>query len=230
MPGATIADDLEVIRDTRDGGGSPPSSQPPNKRGGGGGGDDDAQRQPHPRAVSGRIYYTGVWLALAAILMFFMALVSAYIVRKGTSNDWQLMAPLPRILWFNTAVLLLSSWALEASHRAWVRDDAKTFRAWWAAATGLGLLFLAGQFVAWRQLAAAGVYLATNPSSSFFYLFTAAHALHLAGGLAALLYVLTRNWARLRASGGTAAEVAGIYWHFMDGLWVFLLLVLTLGR
>ena len=224
MPGATIVEDLEANQGG--GAGAPPSAEPPLGPGGGGG---DGDSQPS-RGVPGRVYFTGIWLALAASLMFFMALVSAYIVRKGASNDWQMVAPLPRILWFNTAVLLLSSWALETSHRAWLRDDARTFRAWWGVATALGVLFLGGQWLAWREWVAAGVYLATNPSSSFFYVFTAAHGLHLMGGLAALLYVLTRDWAGLRASGGTAAEVAGIYWHFMDGLWVFLLLVLTLGR
>jgi len=233
VPGAPIVEELEVVPKPRDDGGpgGPSSGTPPEGRGGGGGGggDGDAQPAPRPRSVSGRVYYTGIWLALAAILMFFMALVSSYIVRKS-SSDWRVVVPLPRILWLNTAVLLLSSWALEAAHRAWERADAKAFRGWWAAATGLGVLFLAGQWVAWRQWAAAGVYLATNPSSSFFYLLTAAHGLHLLGGLAALTFVLSRGWARLRASGGVAADVAGIYWHFMDGLWVFLLLVLTLGR
>lgn len=100
----------------------------------------------------------------------------------------------------------------------------------WGATTVLGLAFLAGQYIAWRQLAAAGVYIASNPSSSFFYLLTAAHAAHLVGGLAALLYVLTRGWAYLRRSSGIAASVTGVYWHFMDGLWVFLLLVLQMGR
>jgi cytochrome c oxidase subunit 3 len=96
--------------------------------------------------------------------------------------------------------------------------------------TGLGLLFLAGQIVAWRQLAAAGMLLATNPSSSFFYLLTAAHGAHLAGGIFALFYVTFRQWKRSRISQATAAELTSIYWHFMDGLWVFLLVLLTLGR
>src|SRR5271170_7788810 len=200
MPGASIVDDLEISSSGGAGGSS--SAGPPEGRGGGGGsgrggGDGDSQPGPAPRGVSRRIYFTGIWLALAAILMFFMSLVSAYIVRKS-SADWREVA-LPRVLWLNTAVLLLSSWALEASHRAWEREDAKAFRAWWAAATALGVMFLAGQWVAWREMAAAGVYLATNPSSSFFYLLTAAHGLHLAGGLAALVYVLSRDWLRLRA-------------------------------
>jgi cytochrome c oxidase subunit III len=227
MPGAPVVDDLEIIPSDR-GTGGPSSDEPPRGYGGGGGRDGDGTPLARPGRRQ-RIYYTGIWLALAAILMFFMALVSAYLVRKGTGGDWRAIA-LPRVLWLNTAVLLLSSIALEASHRAREREEAGAFRAWWATATALGLFFLAGQYVAWRELAAAGVYLASNPGSSFFYLFTAAHALHLAGGLAALLYVLSRDWIRLCATAGVAADVAGIYWHFMDGLWVFLLLVLTLGR
>ncbi|HVN07331.1 MAG TPA: cytochrome c oxidase subunit 3 [Patescibacteria group bacterium] len=231
MPGTTIVDDLEIS--SNGGAGGSASVPPPERRGGGGGGgrgggDGESQPGPKPRRVSRRIYYTGIWLALAGILMFFMSLVSAYIVRKS-SADWRAVV-LPRIVWLNTGVLLISSLALEAAHRAWEREDAKAFRSWWAMATGLGVLFLAGQWVAWRELAAAGVYLATNPSSSFFYLLTAAHGLHVVGGLAALGYVLSRGWVRLHASGGVAPEVAGIYWHFMDGLWVFLLLVLTMGR
>jgi len=229
MPGAPVIDEIEIPPSDRGSGGSS-SAEPPRGYGGGDGRGGDGEGSPFPRSAgSRRVYYTGIWLALAAILMFFMALVSAYLVRKGSGGDWRAIA-LPRVLWLNTAVLILSSLALEASHRAWEREQAAVFRAWWATATALGLFFLAGQYVAWRELAAAGVYLATNPSSSFFYLFTAAHALHLAGGLAALLYVLSRDWMRLRATAGVAAEVAGIYWHFMDGLWVFLLLVLTLGR
>jgi len=232
MPGTPVIDELEIPPSDR-GTGGPTSDEPPRGYGGGGGGrggDGEGGSAPRSRpARSQRVYFTGIWLALAAILMFFMALVSALLVRKGTGGDWRAIA-LPRILWLNTGVLLLSSWALEASHRAWEREEAGAFRAWWGMATGLGVLFLAGQYAAWRELAAAGVYLASNPASSFFYLLTAAHALHLAGGLAALLYVLTRDWLRLRATAGVAAEVAGIYWHFMDGLWVFLLLVLTLGR
>jgi cytochrome c oxidase subunit 3 len=219
MPGTILTDELVINR----GGGSGGSA------GDGRGGDGSGRSQPSPVELPLRIYQTGVWLALAAIVMFFMALVSALIVRKGIGGDWRQIA-LPRILWLNTAVLIASSLALERARRAFSRDEAAQFRFWWSATTALGLAFLAGQYAAWRQLAAAGVYVATNPSSSFFYLLTAAHAVHLLGGIAALLYVLIRGWAHLRRRSGIAAEVAGVYWHFMDGLWVFLLLVLEMGR
>ncbi len=117
---------------------------------------------------------------------------------------------------------------LELSRHRRVRDDEDGFRHWWGVTAILGLFFLAGQAIAWRQLAAAGVYLATNPSSSFFYVLTGAHALHLLGGIGALTVIMLRDTRRLTRA--TSIEVAAMYWHFMDGLWVFLFLLLLLGR
>lgn len=219
MPGSVLTEELQIGHGGGSGGGK-----------GDGRGDDGSG--PGGNAAPGvplRAYYTAIWLALAAIIMFFMALVSALIVRRGIGGDWRPIA-LPRILWLNTLVLVASSFTLERARRAYSRNEAGQFRLWWSATTALGLAFLAGQYAAWRQLAAAGVYVATNPSSSFFYLLTAAHAAHLLGGITALLYVLLRGWAHLRRRSGIAAEVTGVYWHFMDGLWVFLLLVLQMGR
>jgi cytochrome c oxidase subunit 3 len=161
--------------------------------------------------------------------MFFMALASSYIVRKGLGTDWQ-RVQLPPVLWFNTAVLLASSGTIIYARRKLAQGDREAFRTWWWVTTGLGLIFLAGQVVAWRQLAATGMLLATNPSSSFFYLFTGAHGAHLIGGILALFYVAFRTWKRSNISQATAAELAAIYWHFMDGLWIFLLVLITVGR
>jgi cytochrome c oxidase subunit III len=188
------------------------------------GGDGDG-RHPIPR----RAYLTAITLTIGAILMFFMALTSSYIVRRGIGTDWQAF-PLPRILWANTLALLASSIALETARRQLAKGAAQAFRNLWALATGLGLLFVAGQLLAWRQLRAEGVFLNTNPSSSFFYVFTAAHGLHLLGGIFALLFVAFRSWNRSRTTQAIGAEVAGIYWHFLDGLWIFLFLLLSLGR
>jgi cytochrome c oxidase subunit 3 len=217
MPG-TIVDDIELI-DAGHGGGTPP----PN----GGDDDGDSSRPLHP--VPRRAYFTALQMGLAAIVMFFMALASSYIVRKGLSNDWQ-RSPMPSVVWFNTTILLISSATIVVARKKLEGGEREAFRSWWWVTTGLGLLFLAGQIVAWRQLAAAGMLLATNPSSSFFYLLTAAHGAHLAGGIFALFYVMFRQWKRSRISQATAAELTSIYWHFMDGLWVFLLVLLTLGR
>ncbi|HEY7680306.1 MAG TPA: heme-copper oxidase subunit III [Terriglobia bacterium] len=225
MPAAIIDEDpvTEMKKS-----GDPPPPQGGSGDGGreGGGRNDDAD--PQARGL----YLTGIYLALATITMFFMALASAYIVRKGVGSDWLSLAP-PRILWLNTAVLIASSVTLEVARRKLAANDSAGFRAWWGFTTALGLLFLAGQIVAWRQLAEAGIFLATNASSAFFYLLTAAHGIHLLFGVAALGYVAFRNWreqAGRRLTRAIAAEVTGVYWHFMDGLWVFLLLLLSFGR
>jgi cytochrome c oxidase subunit 3 len=178
--------------------------------------------------VPQRAYVTGMTIALAGVLMFFMALVSAYIVRKGMPNSAWVNLAIPRILWLNTAILIASSFTLARSRSRFLASDDAGFRHWWGVTTILGFFFLIGQIIAWRQLAAAGVFLATNSASSFFYLFTAAHGLHLLGGVLALLYVAFRPTHRLTKS--TATEVVSMYWHFMDGLWVFLFLLLLLGR
>jgi len=143
--------------------------------------------------------------------------------------DWKDFA-LPRILYVNTIILLASSATLELARKALARGQSESFRNLWLLTTGLGMVFVGGQLVAWRQLHSAGVFLATNPSSSFFYVFTAAHGLHLLGGIIALLYVAFRSWQKSRTSQSVAAEVAAVYWHFLDGLWVFLLLLFSLGR
>lgn len=194
-----------------------------------GGGEDDEGGRSAPATPSGA-YVTGIVLALAAVLVFFLALTSSFIVRKGLSNDW-VPVNLPPVLWFNTVVLLLSSFTLERA-RALLRDGSDSgFQRWWTLSAALGFTFLVGQILAWKQLAAAGVFISTNPSSSFFYLMTGAHGLHLLGGVLALLYVGVRGARHtLRLAPATAARVAAIYWHFMGILWVYLFLLLQLGQ
>ena len=131
---------------------------------------------------------TGVWVFVAGVSMTFAALTSALVVRKGGALEWRHFT-LPSILYLNTVVLLASSVTLEISRRhvaafmGGVKATTANPARWLYATLSLGLLFLAGQYLAWRQLSAQGLYLATNPSSSFFYVFTAAHALHLTGRL-----------------------------------------------
>jgi cytochrome c oxidase subunit III len=217
MPHLTVTDEIEIIG--AGGGAKPPA--------GSGGDGDDARRGGGPSANPQRIYVTGITIAMGAILMFFMALVSAFIVRKGLGGDWLPFA-MPRILWLDTAILLASSGTLIHARRLFKRGDKDGFRHWWAVTTVLGLLFLTGQLIAWRQMVAAGFYLASNASNSFFYVLTAAHGLHLLGGIVALLFV---GWGRLRRlTLATGTEIVSYYWHFLDGLWVFLFLLLLLGR
>jgi cytochrome c oxidase subunit III len=218
MPG-TVVDDIEIITTGRGGGGDVPA----------GGDDDGGDGGSGLPAIPSRAYFTALQLGLAGIVMFFMALTSSFLVRKALGNDWVAIG-LPPVLVFNSLVLLASSVAIQVARGRLGRGDGQGFRYWWSLTIGLGLLFLTGQVVAWRQLAAQGVYVSSNPDSSFFYLLTAAHGLHLAGGILALLYVALRRWRKSRITQATAASLAGIYWHFMDGLWLFLLALLYLGR
>jgi len=225
MPGKSAERDIELIIEHvgRGGGGRPPV-----RDGGDDGESHNRGRQPD-RPTYQRRYYTAVVVAMIAILVFFMALASAYIVRRASSNDW-VAFHVPPILWVNTLVLLISSATLEEARRKLADGDSSAFRRLWLVTTGLGVAFLTGQFIAWRLLAAQGVYIATNPASSFFYVFTGAHAVHLFGGVAVLLFVALWKFERSRLPRAAAAEVASYYWHFMDALWVFLLALIYIGK
>lgn len=222
MPGTTATPDIElIIEDSRGGGGG---GRPPD------GGDDGDDRHKHrPGKPSPGRYHTGIAVGIVSILMFFMALASAFLVRRNGSGDW-IPVHLPRVLWFNTLVLIGSSLTMESARRQLARTLVSRFRKLWFTTTALGMLFLAGQLIAWGQLQAQGIYMASNPASSFFYIFTGAHAVHLLGGLAAILFVALRNFEESQIPIAMAAEITSYYWHFMDGLWVFLFLLLYLGK
>jgi cytochrome c oxidase subunit III len=189
---------------------------------------------------------TGAWVGIAAIFMSFSALTSAMIVREGSAPDWRHFH-LPLILYINTLILLASSVTLELSRWRIARDaDASAVSASGAdkgrprmclsgqgpfglrITLALGLIFVAGQYLAWRNLRAQGFFLATSPSSSFFYLLTALHGLHLLGGVAGLVYVLRLQSRVCGPPVRSALGAASLYWHFMDGLWVYLLLILAI--
>ncbi|MGB9465658.1 MAG: cytochrome c oxidase subunit 3 [Candidatus Acidiferrum sp.] len=222
MPGTSIVEDIEIIiEDIGGGGGKGPPA----------GGDDGGEggKRSGPQVPSSRRYATAVVIAIVSIVMFFMAMASAFIYLRASSNRW-VPLHLPWVIWVNTAVLLLSSGAMELARRRLALADVRQFRKLWLAATTLGIFFLIGQLVAWRQFVLAGFYVATNQASSFFYIFTGLHGLHLLGGICALLYVSLRKFESAKVSRSVAAEVVSYYWHFMDGLWIFLLALLYLGK
>lgn len=169
---------------------------------------------------------TGIWVGLFAITMMFLAFTSALVVRKGT-GDWRHLS-LPPILYWNTLVLLASSFTLEIFRRqsATGSRGPRSLAAvqWLYVTLGLGLLFVAGQLIAWSQLNAQGLYLASNPSSSFFYVLTAAHGLHVLGGLGGLILVIRRI--RRSVLRKSTLDAASRYWHFMDVLWIYLMVLL----
>ena len=201
--------------------GPPPPIQPPDR-----GGDGDFGDSGSAFPISkGQI---GVWIVLTAVIMLFAGLSSAYIVLRGVPS-WQNIE-LPSLLWPNTAVLLLSSLAVELSRRAVRRNDIESMKRWLVVGGVLGLTFLMGQVAAWRQLVNAGVYLPSTLQSSFFYILTGLHGLHLLGGIVALGIVLAmalRN--RLTAFHYEPLKLCATYWHVLDALWVYLFLLLLLS-
>ena len=223
MPGTSIVEDIELIIEDFGGGGG--GKTPP------AGGDDggDSGRQRGPNVPSSRRYATAIVIAMISIFMFFMAMVGAFIFLRATNRNW-LPLRLPSIVWFNTVILLSSSVVIEMARRRLAFGDVRKFRKLWSGATALGLIFVIGQLIAWRQLVAEGLYVSTTQASSFFYIFTGLHGLHLLGGVCALLFVAFRKFQNAGVSRSVAAEIVSYYWHFLDGLWIFLLALLYFGK
>jgi len=175
---------------------------------------------------------TGIWVGLAAITMSFAAFTSALIVRQGAAADWRHFT-LPPVLYLNTLVIIASSVTLELARRRiaafmnGLQDrskDQENPAQWLYITLFLGLLFVAGQTLAWVQLKSQGFGLASNVSYSFFYVLTVAHALHVSGGLGGLVRVIWKlNRSHLRRS---TLDATSRYWHFIGVLWLYLLLLL----
>jgi cytochrome c oxidase subunit 3 len=166
----------------------------------------------------------GVFLAVVGCL--FALFASAYFMRMELS-DWQSL-PVPRVLWVNTGILVLSSVALHFAVVAVRKDQLETTRL--ALATGglTTLAFLAGQLIAWRELSASGYGLVTNPANSFFYLLTAMHGLHIIGGLIALGRTAAKAWSPVPREGlGLSVELCAMYWHFLLFIWLAVLVLLA---
>jgi len=219
---------------------NPPTGTPgANPPGGNVPGDIDLRALLDP---SGEPSRTGVWVALAAITMMFVAFTSALFVREGSSStDWHHLA-IPRILFFNSLVLVASSLTLEAARRhvaafarrriqgetnqGGTKNDAADPLRWLYGTLGLGLIFVAGQYQAWLGLRSQGLFLASNPNSSFFYVLTAVHVVHVLGGLGGLLYVVNKLDRPVLALRRSTLDSMSYYWHFMAGLWIYLLFII----
>jgi cytochrome c oxidase subunit 3 len=210
---------MPVLTEERRSGIVPPTNPP----GGDDGGNGSAFGSSFPIS-KGQI---GVWILLTAIIMLFAGLSSAYIVMRGVPS-WQSIE-LPSLLWPNTAILLLSSVAIDLARRAVRRGDAQSMKRWLISGVVLGLAFLAGQLAAWRQLVNAGVYLPSTLQSSFFYILSGLHGVHLLGGVVALGFIVVKALKnRITASNYEPLKLCATYWHVMDGLWVYLFLLMLL--
>jgi len=215
----------------------------------GGGGDDSGPGLPD-YATRLRRARLGLLVALTPVLMLFVSFTSAHIVRQVLPtldprtntlvHDW-IPVTLPKLLLINTGVLILSSVFIELA-RCQIKDQAalrpitahprvsagEQMRIPWLSMTlVLGFTFLLGQWTAWRQLAANGFYVATTPSSSFVYLLTGAHAIHLMGGVLALFVAgIASLLRRSAATRSIVMDLTAWYWHFMAALWIYILCLL----
>lgn len=164
----------------------------------------------------------GLGVFLAVITSFFMLSISAYVMRMDMGRDWIPLVT-PGLLWFNTVVLILASVALQRAWNAARRYELDQIQPSLLAGGVCGVVFIAGQLVAWWQLYSAGHFLTGNPATSFFYLITALHGVHLLGGLVAWL----RTTARVRRGDPpyrirVSTELCAVYWHYLLLLWLVL--------
>jgi cytochrome c oxidase subunit 3 len=168
----------------------------------------------------------GLWAFLGTVTMLFIGFTSAYIVRR-TGFDWRPL-PAPRLLWWNTAALLLSSLSLEVARRRRSALDLGGLRLWLGATAVLAALFVAGQFRAWRLLGQLGFFLSSNPHSSFFYMLSGVHLLHIAGGIVWFALVLgrLRGGRYGQPQGGRTLSLFATYWHFLGLVWVYVLFLI----
>ena len=217
-------------------------------------GDDGSGQGKPDYATRLRRARLGLLVALTPILMLFVSFTSAYIVRQGLPTldpqtnllvkDW-IPVKLPTLLLVNTFVLLLSSLGMELARRQFrgeavlasagaapkISSGEQSKMPWLAMTLVLGLLFLFGQWTAWRQLAASGFYVSSTPSSSFVYLLTGTHAVHLMGGILALFVAsIAALFGRALARRSIVIDVTAWYWHFMAALWVYILCLLEFAR
>jgi cytochrome c oxidase subunit 3 len=187
---------------------------------------DNSGSDPERWATPLSAYRTVVLFAIFSILSVFATLTHILESRWGHSKDW-VSIPLPPILYLNTVILLLSSLTMELARPSAGAQASRRCARWLYVTLLLGLAFVGGQLIAWRAFVSRGLYLASNPGSFFFYLLTAAHGFHLLGGILAMAYVVLFNSRLARGHKlRTAVGSVALYWHFMDGLWLYLLVLL----
>jgi len=227
------------------GAGRPPVDSWPGGGGGPGGGRGGGDDVPYRERL--RRYRMGVALGLTSVVMLFVSFTTAYVVRKAGAvwdparNDYVsnwVPAVLPvKTLVFNTFLLLLSGFTLEVARRRaatdvalapiarmpGIRVSARAALPWLYATIVLGLAFLGGQYYAWTRLAAFNRNLSASISSGFFFVLTGVHAVHLLGGILALLYAGATTWLRRPPeSRRIVIDVTAWYWHFMALLWIYI--------
>ena len=197
-----------------------------------GGGDnpsDDFVEQAEP--YSSNKLRIAMWFLLLVVMMTFGGLISAYVVVSTNGvMEWKPF-DLPIQVWVSTVLILISSITYKIAQNAINSNRQQQAKNWLLATTVFGGMFIASQILAWFELVRRGVYMQSNPYAGFFYILTAVHAVHVAVGIAALGYIVLRTWEQTASDAEILkrrqiSNAVGWYWHFMDGLWIVLILLL----
>lgn len=183
-----------------------------------------------PRSMNPKKF--ALWLFIVSVIMLFGAWTSAYIVKRGEPG-WSSFE-LPDEFWLSTSVIILSSVTMAWAHISAKKDNIDHAKLALALTTGLGVAFLAGQWMAWQRMVEMNYYFAgssSNSSSSFIYVLSGFHGLHIISGLIFLLIVLVATFRyKVHSKNMLKMEMCSTYWHFLGGLWVYLFVFLLLNR
>ncbi len=172
-----------------------------------------------------------LYIALGSIVMMFTAFTSAYIVRQSAGN-W-LEFPLPNLFYISTAIILASSLTLHLSYTFFKNAKEQLYKLLLIVSFIFGIGFVISQYYAWMELYAMGIDLKRNPSGAFVYVISGAHAAHVLGGIATFIVALIHAFAlpfRVTDKRKNRFQLVLIYWHFVDFLWIYLLLFFSLQR
>jgi cytochrome c oxidase subunit III len=168
-----------------------------------------------------------LWLALGSIVMMFAGLTSAYIVKRNQA-DW-VGFEIPKLFWYSTVTIVLSSVLLYLAGKAFKEREMAKYRKLVTATLVLGVLFIVLQVIGFKQLWASGNTLQSTVSYSFLYVIVGIHAAHVVGGIIALLLLFKNAFnTKLKSYNNTSVDLISTYWHFVDGLWIYLLIFLIM--
>jgi cytochrome c oxidase subunit III len=170
-----------------------------------------------------------MWAGCASIVMMFAGLSSAYIVKRNQAN-W-LTFDIPVIFYYSTAVIILSSITIMLSRKAFINREMRQYKRWLFVTTILGIAFVLLQYLGFKQLWASGITLTRNVSFSFLYIIVGLHAVHVLGGVVALIIMYLKSYSKRRKNYNQIyIDLMNTYWHFVDFLWIYLLLFLVVIR
>lgn len=170
-----------------------------------------------------------LWVGIGSILMMFAGLTSAYIVKRNQAN-W-VTFDIPAMFWYSTVAIIASSITLFLATKAFQEKQMRKYRQLVTATVILGVVFVFFQVLGFDSLVKQGVTLRGNVSYSFLYVIVGLHALHVIGGVIALIVLFAKAFStRVKNYNVIPVELVGTYWHFVDVLWLYLLLFLILIR